>query len=265
MGGLCGKKRSGVNTPMNRFFIKPSQIQNRWATITGTDVNHITRVLRLTKGDRVLLLDGAGSVFLAEIEKASRDAVTCLIIERLPVADGPSVRVTLIQGIPKGEKMELIVQKGTEIGVRRFVPLVCERSLVRLDGEKALRKRERWQRVAAEAAKQCRRADIPEVAAPAKWEEVLGSLAPETVALIPWEEEYQRTLKAFLRENSPGPEQEVTVFIGPEGGFAETEVARARERGVAPLSLGPRILRTETAGLIVSALVLFQWGDLGGQ
>ena len=248
---------------MHRFFINQSQIQNGRATITGSDVNHINRVLRLAKGDRLLVLDGAGGIFLAEIEKASRDEVTCSIIERLPEGDGPVVRVTLVQGIPKGEKMDLIIQKGTEIGVCRFVPLVCERSLVRLDGERATRKKERWQRVAVEAAKQCRRADVPAVAAPAHWGEVLGELAPGTAALIPWEEERHMSLKDFLRENAPAPE--ITLFIGPEGGFTGAEVDRARELGVAPVSLGPRILRTETAGLVVSALVLFQWGDLGGQ
>lgn len=248
---------------MHRFFVEPSQIRGGRAVITGSDVSHISRVLRLGPGDAITLLDGCGGVFHAVIEKAGRSEVTCAVKERLETAGGLPLKVTLVQGIPKGDKMDLIIQKGTELGVSRFIPLACERSVVRLDDQaRAARRRERWQRVAVEAAKQCRRPYIPEVARPAGWQEILSDMPSCALALIPWEGEENVTLRDMMRENDLPAE--VYIFIGPEGGFAASEVALARAENVLPVSLGPRILRADTAALIVPAIVLYYWGDLGG-
>lgn len=247
---------------MRRFFVEPAQIKGGRAVITGSDVPHITRVLRLGEGDAITLLDGCGGVFNAVIEKTGQSDVTCTVGERRESSGSLSPQVTLVQGILKGDKMDLIVRKGTELGVSRFIPLACERSVVRLDGARGDRRRERWQRVAVEAAKQCRRDGIPEVARPAGWEEVLKGMPSRAAALIPWEEEENAALRDYLSEKAAP--QEVYIFIGPEGGFAAHEVALARAAKALPVSLGPRILRAETAALIVPALVLCYWGDLGG-
>lgn len=250
-----------VNAP--RFFIDPGRIYGKLARITGPDVVHITRVLRLGIGSTVVVLDGRGKSYEAEIQSAGRDEVVCEIKKELLTAPACPVKVTLVQGIPKGDKMELIIQKGTELGVSRVIPLICSRAVVKLGGERVSRKSERWQRIALEAAKQCRRPDVPEVSDPADLARVLTGLPEKCLALIPWEEENKVSLKDILHKNNAG--EEIYVFIGPEGGFTPGEVEQARAAGVRPVTLGPRILRTETAGIAVLALVLCRWGDLGGE
>lgn len=248
---------------MPRFFISPEQVKSGFVTITGPDVVHIVKVLRLGKGDTLTVLDGSGTVYEAVIEQTGRDAVICAIISECNAGGASPVRITLVQGLPKGDKMDLIVQKATELGVYRLIPLVCERSVVKLTGDKPQRRLERWQRIAVEAAKQCRRPDVPEIMSPAQWEDTLAGLPDNTAAVIPWEEEHLTSLKKFLREG--GPRKDYFVFIGPEGGFTLGEIEMARSYGITPVTLGPRILRTETASLAVLAIILYQFGDLGGK
>lgn len=246
-----------------RFFVSPGQIKESMIRITGPDVTHIARVLRLGRGSALTILDGRGKSYAAVIQHFERDEVLCEIKRELLSTPACPVKVTLVQGIPKGDKMDLIIQKGTELGVSRVIPLICSRSVVRLAGDRLPRKQERWQRIALEAAKQCRRPDVPEVAEPAELDVVLGSLPANCTALIPWEEENKVSLKDLLCEIKAV--EEIYVFIGPEGGFTAGEVAGARAAGVRPVTLGPRILRTETAGIAVIAMVLCRWGDLGGK
>lgn len=246
-----------------RFFVSPEQIKECRIRITGPDVNHIARVLRLGRGSALTILDGRGKSYAAVIHELGRDEVFCDINKELPSTPACPVKVTLVQGIPKGDKMDLIIQKGTELGVSRVIPLICSRCVVRLAGDRLPRKQERWQRIALEAAKQCRRPDVPEVAEPAELDGVLGSLPANCTALIPWEEENKVSLKDLLYEIEAV--EETYVFIGPEGGFTAEEVAEARAAGVRPVTLGPRILRTETAGIAVITMVLCRWGDLGGK
>lgn len=247
---------------MARFFVEPKIIKNGFVPIEGQDAIHITRVLRLGKGDRILILDGCGKSYEAVIEKAARDRVVCAVTGELPVARTAGPRLTLVQGMPKGEKMDRIVKKCTELGISRIIPLACERAVVKLEGDKTRSRRERWQRIAREASQQCRRPDVPLVDLPADWDQVLQGLG-QAAALIPWEEEGDLTLKHFLRENEP--QEQVYIFIGPEGGFTPSEVDRALSHSVRPVTLGPRILRTETAGLAAVTMILYQWGDLGGK
>lgn len=150
---------------MPRFFVAPEQVKAGKVTITGTDVIHIAKVLRLRVGDLITVLDGRGKVYEAVLEEVSRDEVTCAVIEEKTVVDEPGLKLTLVQGLPKGDKMDFIIQKATELGVSRIIPLACERAVVKLTGDKQQRRLDRWQRIALEAAKQCRRPDIPEVAA----------------------------------------------------------------------------------------------------
>ncbi|OPY56387.1 MAG: Ribosomal RNA small subunit methyltransferase E [Pelotomaculum sp. PtaU1.Bin035] len=253
---------SSLHIGRPRFFVSPEQIDGGRVYLKGPDVVHLAKVLRMGAGESLTVLDGRGKTYLAVIKEVGRDKVTCTINKELPGTAVPSFKVTLVQGIPKGDKMDLIIQKGTELGLSKVIPLLCERVVVKLEGDKPLRRRERWQRIALEAAKQCRRPDVPEISEPTSWEQALAALPPGVAALIPWEEEITGSLREFFHRN-PAPE-EIYIFIGPEGGFTRAEVERARFHGVCPVTLGPRILRTETAGLAVLSVVLYQWGDLGG-
>jgi len=221
----------------------------------------MTRVLRLGPGDIITLLDGKGSLYHCRIEDKTPGAVQCRVLERHPAGGEPSLKVVLLQGIAKGDKMDTVIQKGTELGASLFVPVHCRRSVVRLDAARGAARRERWQRIAAGAAKQCRRALVPEVYKPVTWENALRLIPPGAPAFLPWEGEAGRSLKKEL-QSRPAP-TEVYIIIGPEGGLEKEEVDEAQARGVVPVSLGPRILRTETAGLAAISMVLYQWGDLG--
>ena len=243
---------------MAHFFVRPQDLDESAASaaVTGPDAFHIIRVLRLGPGARITLADGHGRIFAARISGIGPDAVHVRLLGPAGREACP-LRVTLVQGIPKGDKMDLVVQKAVEIGVSRLVPLVSSRTLVRPQGGQKLL---RWRRIALEAAKQSRRGIVPEVLEPRTMEEVLDLFTPDSVVLLPWEQEDGRGLGEVLAGAAPG---EVFILIGPEGGFAASEVALARSRGAQPVSLGPRILRTETAGIVALALTLFRWGDLG--
>ncbi|NLI12991.1 16S rRNA (uracil(1498)-N(3))-methyltransferase [Pelotomaculum propionicicum] len=246
-----------------RVFVAPEQIKDGLVSITGTETGHLSRVLRLGAGDVINILDGRGKSYEAAIEILRKGEIVCRITAELPAPAAPPLRVTLAQGLPKGDKMDFIIQKGTELGVSRVIPLMCRRTVVRLEGGSGDKKRERWQRIACEAASQCGRPDIPVVDGPMDWGRALAGLPEHTPALIPWEEEHNLSLKDFLREHNIS--KEIYVFIGPEGGFDREEVELAMEHGIRPVTLGPRILRTETAGLAVLTMILYQWGDLGGE
>jgi len=249
---------------MNRFFVLPEQIVNSTITITGSDVNHISRVLRLKTGDDIMVADGTGREYLAELTEIDDQKVEAGIKEELTSGNEPPLDVYLLQGLPKGEKMELIIQKCTEIGIRKIIPVNMERTIIRLTGEKSEKRRERWQRIGAEAAKQCQRSMVPEVAPICSLTQAIKQLPEHTMLMMPWEEEKDSGLKDFFRNNFPfsGP---LALIIGPEGGISRDEALLAEEHGAKKVSLGPRILRTETAGLVALSIVLYELGDLGGK
>jgi len=224
-------------------------------------VNYITNVLRLKKGSFVSVYDGRGKVCLARIDKIDKDRIRCAVIEELAAAQEPSIRITLVQGLPKGDKMETIIQKCTELGISEVIPLNCNRSIVKIHQEKVASKVSRWQRVALEASRQCRRSVVPKVSEPKGLNEVLNSLSEGALSLLFWEKENKCSLKDCLRASKP---ENIFLFIGPEGGFTADEVEMAKEFGVIPVSLGPRIVRTETAGPAVTAIIQYELGDLGG-
>jgi 16S rRNA (uracil1498-N3)-methyltransferase len=213
-------------------------------------------------GNEIFLSDGAGQSYLAVLEQTSTAGAVCLVTKEISGVPSLFPEITLVQGIPKGDKMDLIVQKGTELGLSRIIPLFSERVIVKLAEDKQTKRRERWQRIAVEAAKQCRRADLPEICFPQPWEQVLEEMPTDALALLPWEDETTESLKSFIKNNPSRPV--IYYFIGPEGGFSPLEVEGARKQGVRTVSLGSRILRTETAGLAVATMLLYQWGDLGG-
>lgn len=245
---------------MRRFFVSTEQLMAEKLVISGPDAKHAARVLRLEPGDVVELLDGSGRGVKAKIESLGNTGVVCSRLEEFNPGGEPRVRVTLVQGLAKGDKMDLVIQKATELGVTEIIPMICHRSVMRLEGNKALERQRRWQRVAMEAAKQCRRARVPEVRPLMGLSQVLEGIPEDAVSFFLWEGERERSFGNVLHDRNPG---RVYVFIGPEGGFEESEVEEARQRGAVTITLGSRILRTETAGLVSITIIMHHWGELG--
>ena len=237
---------------MNRFFVDEQGIVNDTACLEATDAHHALKVMRLGVGDEITLMDGE-NLYLAQIADTANNQVCCRILRPLPSTEA-RLRVTLYQGLPKGDKMDLIVQKATELGVDAIVPVAMKRCVVQLKGKDGEKKQERWQKIAREAAKQSGRAQVPTVHAPVN----LGKIAFEGALVIPWEDEHSASLTAYHRTH-PDLER-ISVLIGPEGGIAPEEIAQLPGE---PITLGPRILRTETAGLCALSALYTLYGDLG--
>jgi len=248
---------------IHRFFVEPNQISDKFITITGSDVQHILKVLRLGEGAILNVADGTGMEYKGSIVDKGKDFVRLSVIGMYYNSTESPVEVTLFQGLPKGDKMELIIQKCTELGVKKIVPVSCQRSIVQLRPDKAEQKRTRWQKISEEAAKQSRRSLIPEITQVQTLEEALKNIKQDEVFLIPWEEEKANNLRDVIQPLK-GRCRKVSILIGPEGGLTCEEVALAKDAGGSTVTLGPRILRTETAGLTVVAIVLYELGDLGG-
>jgi 16S rRNA (uracil1498-N3)-methyltransferase len=172
----------------------------------------------------------------------------------------PNIYVTLFQGIPKSDKMDLIVQKCVELGVSKIVPVITERTVVKIDNQKdAIKKTDRWQKIILEAAKQCNRGIVPKIELPVSFEVALKTAAEAELALIPYEKEADNGLRRYLKQGT----KRISVIIGPEGGFTENEIKKAEGLGIMPITLGPRILRTETAGITMLSILMYELGDVG--
>jgi len=249
---------------VHRFQVPPGDISNGLARVKGDELQHLARVLRLAAGDPVVVFDGQGREYMGVIECLDKTEAVVRVQSSTYCNRESPLEIWLAQGLPKGDKMELIIQKGTELGVRGIVPLVTERAVVKLEGKKKDQRQSRWQKVAVEAAKQCRRTVVPEIISARTIKQFLSGLSRECLVLIPWEEGGQ-PLKRVLREKEAHflTAKPVYILIGPEGGLDEKEVGLAQNAGGIPVTLGPRILRTETAGLAVLAAVMYEWGDLG--
>jgi len=239
---------------MNRFFVKKDDIVDNTATITGEDLKHISKVLRMAPGDKVMLCDGEGYQYLAEISEITKEAARLEIVESERCASEPVQRITLYQGLPKGDKMEFIVQKCVELGITEIVPVAAERSIVRIKPGEFGGKRTRYQRVAYEAAKQCGRGIIPEVADLATFKS--ADMTRHDLIIIAYEDEKGTTLKSLLKTNSKA--RDIAIVIGPEGGLERAEVDMLIQKGGTAVTLGPRILRTETAGMAALAMILYE-------
>ena len=246
---------------MHRFFITPDQLRGLIVHFDDEQAHQMRRVLRLRPGARVLALDGEGLQYEVQIDEVSNSRVTGLVAAKTPATGEPCVRLTLFQSLLQRDKFEWVLQKGTEIGVAAFVPVITRRSLVR-EGDVGENKLERWRRIIKEAAEQSGRGVLPSLLGPIP----IDTAAPETMinerALIAWEGEPQRTVRDVL-----GGLRDVTnvaLFIGPEGGYEAAEIEEAKSHGAIPVTLGRRILRTETAAVVGAALVLYELGEMGG-
>ena len=243
---------------MHRFFIP--QLYNEEMTITGVDAKHIGKVLRMQPGDKLQIVSDDGVSALAEVAAITESTVTVRCLEKLAESHEPAVKITLAQGLAKGEKMDFIIQKAVELGAYSIVPVAMDHSVVRLDGSKADKKVERWQKIAEAAAKQSKRDIIPQVQDVQTIKEMLANNDCKT-KIIAYECEDRMSLKTALRE--AGQMDDLLLIIGPEGGISEAELVKAREAGAVPVSLGRRILRAETAGLVAMSAIFYETGDLG--
>lgn len=243
---------------MYRFFVEPSQIQDKRIVITGSDFNHIKNVLRMKTGEEIAVSNGSdGREYRCGIEAYTDDEVICTL--RFIKEEGlelPS-KIFLFQGLPKADKMELVIQKAIELGAYEIIPVAAKRCVVKLDEKKAAAKISRWQGIAEAAAKQSRRGVIPMVHSVMNMQEAIAYARDMEVKLIPYElaEDMRRTRKVI---ESVRPGGRIAVFIGPEGGFEESEIEAALRAGIEPVTLGRRILRTETAGLAVLSWLMYQ-------
>jgi 16S rRNA (uracil1498-N3)-methyltransferase len=243
------------------YFIPSKEIEHRRIRLTGPLAHHLRDVLRCEVGDRFHLVDEAQRGYLAEVGRLDRRGVEITLIDKIPQPPFSPLSITLGQAVLKADKMEWVVQKGTELGIDRMVPLMTRRTTVRIRPERAGAQRERWNRIALEASQQSGRWTIPRIEAPQSLDEWLKTVPSEATRLILSEREEPGTGRKLFQ--NPLRDDRVVVLVGPEGGFEEEEVSRAAGFGFLPVSLGPRTLRAETASLAVLALVQYQWGDLG--
>lgn len=230
---------------MQRYFVEPALFTEHEVTITGDDVHHIVTVMRSEIGEEMIVCDGLGRVAIARLSQLSAKEVKAQVIAALDEEKELPIRVTIAQGLPKGDKMEWILQKGTELGACAFLPFFSERTIVKLDAKKEGKKLERWAKIVKEAAEQSHRTRLPQVLAPLSFKQAVNEAAGFTRAVIAYEKEHGSSLHRVL--DTLSPQDSLLILIGPEGGFSEAEVALAESRGILPAGLGPRILRTETA------------------
>ena len=241
---------------MYQFLVEPEKIGSDRAAITGSDVNHIRNVLRMKPGETVRVSDGRGSCYDGVIEALQTDEIIVRLSgEKIESTELP-VETVLFQGLPKSDKMELIIQKNTELGVSAIVPVATSRAVVKLDEKKADNKVKRWNSIAESAAKQSKRTLIPEVRSVMSFKQALAEASAFDIKLMPYENaEGMAFTRKCIGEINTGAK--VAIFIGPEGGFSEEEVAAASAAGFVPITLGRRILRTETAGMSVMSMLSY--------
>jgi 16S rRNA (uracil1498-N3)-methyltransferase len=247
----------------HRFFIPSGWLTPPTVTLHGEIARQIQTVLRLRPGDEVTVLDNSGLEWQVRLNELRKNEVQGQVIRHQPAQGEPRLQLTLYQGTLKAQKFEWVLQKGTELGISRFVPVICRRSIVGKADDVA-GKQARWARIIQEAAEQSRRGQLPRLepalSLVAAIKAASQPLEPAPLLVMPWEEATDLTLKSVLAEVKPAA---VGVFIGPEGGFTAAEAGLAREAGVRLVTLGPRILRAETAALAVCAAVLYEMGEWG--
>jgi 16S rRNA (uracil1498-N3)-methyltransferase len=250
---------------MHRFFVAPDVLDRRPVLLDREQAHQIRRVLRLRPGERVTLLDNCGWAYEASLLSFGESDARFEIVRRWSAQGEPRTHITLCQAVLKGEKFGWVLQKGTEVGVSRFVPLICERNVAD-DLSATEQKRERWERIIREAAEQSRRGRLPVLASAQSFDAVVqaGALGPtaSTPRLILWEEECETTLRQALAGCNFTGGASIELLVGPEGGFSAAEVESAERWGARRVSLGPRILRAETAGVVAVAAILYEAGEI---
>jgi len=257
---------------MDRFFVEPEHLNLDGKTlyIDGEDVKHISKVLRYGQGDEIEVCDSNGHEYICRIESIDKTRIDLSIVDEVDINRESRIRVSLYQGVPKSTKMDIILQKLTEAGVDEIVLVNTKRSVVNIKGDKADKKFDRWERIIYEAAKQSKRGLIPKLRGILSFKEALEDMGKNDINICPYEVEKSLGIKEALQtgqvkkilENKD--EVRVGIFIGPEGGFAEEENEMVKAAGIASVTMGPRIFRTETASIVATAITLYELGDIGG-
>ena len=251
---------------MHKFFTPKELINGDVAKIIGDDVKHIYKVLRISEGEKVTLNNCEGIEYLGKVISVSKQEVLIEILEKLEDNNESDIKIYLFQGLPKSQKMDLIVQKGTELGITEFIPTITHRVDVKLKGE--FKKLDRLNRIALEAAKQSKRSIIPKVSEPIEFKEVLEKIDSLDLLIVPYENANNFGIKTLINElrkdNATNTIKSVGIFVGPEGGIEEEEIERLKDKGAYIVTLGKRILRTETAGFVATSLIQYELSDLGG-
>lgn len=243
---------------MFQFFVEPDQIQEKEIIITGSDVNHIKNVLRMRVGEEMRISDNAGSDFYCAIKNFESEKIVLTVLREAEGTE-PSLKITLFQGLPKGDKMELVIQKAVELGVSEIIPVAMKHCVVKLDEKRAKSKQSRWQAIAESAAKQSKRSIIPTVGMPMEFAQAVAYAGKLDIRILPYENQrgMEHTREVF---GSIAKGASVGIFIGPEGGYDSTEIELAKE-DMEMVSLGSRILRTETAGLCALSMLQYAVED----
>ena len=246
---------------MHRFFVAPDTIRETLVQLRGPIAHQIRDVLRLRPGDEIVLLDNSESAYRVGLVRVERDVVRGRVEEKWKLETEPRARVTLYQAMLKGQKFDWVLQKGTELGIGAFVPVLSARCIVSRADNVSDSRLDRWQRILVEAAEQSARARLPNLSDVMMFKAAWENASRGGLSIIPWEEERSTGLREALQEIPKS--KEINVFIGPEGGFTEEEISIAKGFGINSISLGPRILRAETAGIVAAAAIFYELGDLG--
>jgi 16S rRNA (uracil1498-N3)-methyltransferase len=245
---------------MPRFYVPYPQIEKGMLRIEGNEVRHIRRVLRLKAGDEIIVFNGSVEEYNGTIVEEGPSSVVIRIQNIFPSPKESPLEITLAQSLLKGEKMDYLIQKVTELGIKEIIPFFSSRSVPLLDKSKKLKRLHRWERIAIEASKQCGRGMIPKIELFKGYSEMLETSSPDFLRLILWEGEGVR-----LKEVLEGSKEKTKIFfiVGPEGGLSHEEVTDAKGKGFTPITLGRRILRSETASLCLLSILQYERGDIG--
>lgn len=248
---------------MSKFFVKNNQIKDNIITIIGTDVNHIANVLRLKCDSEILICnEETEENYKTKITQINKETVICEILEKIESEAEANAYIHIFQGLPKAEKMELIIQKCTELGVKEITPVEMERCIVKLDSKSENKKIERWSKIAEVAAKQSGRDNICKINNVINIKNICNLVQNYDIVLVPYEKEKEKSLKDILKIIS-NKNQKIGIVIGPEGGFEEKEIKMLEQSNGRIITLGKRILRTETVAMVMSSIIMYELGDLG--
>lgn len=248
---------------MDRFFVEKKNVnlENNTCIIEGEDVKHISKVLRCRVGEELEISDNDNNEYICEITSIDKSEVQLNIIDKVDIKRESDLKIKVYQGLPKGPKMEMILQKLTEVGVDEIILVQTKRTVVKVEDKKEDKKIERWERIIYEAAKQSKRGKIPKLRGILSFKEALSDMDKNDLNIAPYENERTKSIKQAIKGQDIN---NIGIFVGPEGGFEDTEIKDIEDIGGQSVSLGPRILRTETASLVASSIVLYELSDLGG-
>ncbi|WP_058485394.1 16S rRNA (uracil(1498)-N(3))-methyltransferase [Defluviitalea phaphyphila] len=245
---------------MHRFFVEPTQIKNNNISIYGEDVKHISKVLRLKNNDKIIICNGQGTDYECIIKNINKEEIVTEIISSRSSSGEPKVKITLFQGVTKSDKMNIVIQKCVEMGIYKIVPVITDRTIVKIENEKKEKsKLLRWQKISEAAAKQSQRGIIPNITEIITFSEAIKEAKKIDFKVIAYEKEKINHLKDIFKKFEG---RDIAIFIGPEGGFTEEEISLAKENNIIPITLGKRILRTETAGLFLLSIMMYEIGEV---